>query len=1046
MAWTEEQKVAINESGKNIIVSAGAGSGKTAVLTARTMRLIEDGVHINEMLILTFTKAAAGEMKDRIRKKIKDGISSNPSLKNELELVDQSYITTFDSFALSVVKKYHYLLNISNDIKISDASVIDLAKKKIMDEVFDKYYSDNNDKFNSLIYDFCVKDDDSIKKDILNIADKIDAMTNRDEYLDNYDGNFLNDDFFNKGIDEYRKKLEECKNDIKSKERKLHFYIEGDYEEKINSVLVSVYNASSIKDIIVSVNNCRLPNLPKGSSDEIKQYKEELKVAIDNLKEVVNTYGDDESIKKGIDKSKNYIGAIIEIIKEYLKRLHDYKKEKGLYDFQDIALLSIDIVKKNDDVRKELKGSFKQIMIDEYQDTNDIQENFISMIENNNVYMVGDIKQSIYRFRNANPYIFKSKYDKYAKNDGGLKIDLVKNFRSREEVLSNINEIFNYIMDNSIGGAEYHESHRMVFGNTSYIEEGKTKQDYNMEILEYPFNSKESNYTKEEIEIFTIANDIEEKINSKYQVFDKDDKILRDITYNDFVILLDRTTDFDLYKKIFEYKGIPLNLYKDDSLNNSNDIFILKNIIDLLIKINKNEYDQSFKYDFISIARSYLYEKSDKDIFNIFVNNSFKESDIYSDMKSIALEINSLSIREIIERIVSVTKLYEKMIKVGNINDGIIRISKILDLTGGLGDLGYNIFSFNDYLKDLLSNGYEMKYSTEMSTSEAVKIMTIHKSKGLEYHICYFSGLYKKFNISDIKARFMLDNKYGIIAPYFEDGIKDVVYKYLAKCNYVEEEISEKIRLFYVALTRAKEKMIMLLPSVVESEEFLEDNGTIELGVRKKYQSMADMINSIKSKIIKYYKEVNIEKIGISKDYLFNKKKEKNLKDDKVNSLEVKEIAVEEKNNVLSKSFSKKNNKLLDKNSYNNINYGLKIHEALEYIDFISPKYELIEDEKIREKIKKFINNPLFNNFKNVKIYKEYEFMYKENNNIYHGIIDLLLEYQDKIFIIDYKLSDISDEKYLEQLKGYKNYISKISNKLTITYLYSIMNENLEEI
>ena len=151
MAWTEEQKLAINESGKNIIVSAGAGSGKTAVLTARTMRLIEDGVHINEMLILTFTKAAAGEMKDKKKKKIKDGISSNPSLKNELELVDQSYITTFDSFALSVVKKYHYLLNISNDIKISDASVIDLAKKKIMDEVFDNFYSANNVEFNIFV-------------------------------------------------------------------------------------------------------------------------------------------------------------------------------------------------------------------------------------------------------------------------------------------------------------------------------------------------------------------------------------------------------------------------------------------------------------------------------------------------------------------------------------------------------------------------------------------------------------------------------------------------------------------------------------------------------------------------------------------------------------------------------------------------------------------------------------------------------------------------------------------------------------------------------
>ncbi|MDE5888410.1 MAG: UvrD-helicase domain-containing protein, partial [Bacilli bacterium] len=141
MAWTKEQELAINETGTNIIVSAGAGSGKTAVLTARTMRILNSGTHVNELLILTFTKAAAGEMKERIRKSIKKGIPENPALTKELELIDQAYITTFDSFALSVVKKYHYLLNISNNIGISDASIIDLERVRIMDEVFDKYYT-----------------------------------------------------------------------------------------------------------------------------------------------------------------------------------------------------------------------------------------------------------------------------------------------------------------------------------------------------------------------------------------------------------------------------------------------------------------------------------------------------------------------------------------------------------------------------------------------------------------------------------------------------------------------------------------------------------------------------------------------------------------------------------------------------------------------------------------------------------------------------------------------------------------------------------------
>ena len=180
MAWTPEQQLAIDKTGTNIIVSAGAGSGKTAVLTARTMRILNSGTHVNELLILTFTKAAAGEMKERIRKSIKKGIPDNPSLAKELELIDQAYITTFDSFALSVVKKYHYLLNISNDIGISDASIIDMQKIKIMDQVFDKYYEKPNNLFNKLIYDFCVKDDKDLKDYILKIATKIDAFPNRE--------------------------------------------------------------------------------------------------------------------------------------------------------------------------------------------------------------------------------------------------------------------------------------------------------------------------------------------------------------------------------------------------------------------------------------------------------------------------------------------------------------------------------------------------------------------------------------------------------------------------------------------------------------------------------------------------------------------------------------------------------------------------------------------------------------------------------------------------------------------------------------------------
>lgn len=1044
MAWTKEQQQAIDETGTNIIVSAGAGSGKTAVLTARTMRIIESGTHINELLILTFTKAAAAEMKERIRKSLIKKSKELPELEKEVSLIDQSYITTFDSFALSIVKKYHYLLNISNNIAISEASIIDMKKNEIIDEVFEYYYSINNEQFKKLIYDFCVKDDNDLKKCILKIANKVDSYTDREGYIKNYINVYFSEDYTNKCVEEYESILLNTIEEINKLYYKLSLYTDADYNEKLVETLSPLFNSKSINDIYKVIGLVKLPVL-RNAEEETKLIKEELNSKIKELKDTVYTYGEKEEIINNIKKTRDYTEIIINIVKEYLDRLHEYKKENEIYDFQDIALLSIKVVKENKEVREELKNTFKEIMIDEYQDTNDIQETFISMIENNNVYMVGDIKQSIYRFRDANPYIFKNKYDNYSQHNNGVKIDLVKNFRSRREVLSNINEVFDLIMDNRVGGAEYQESHRMVYGNTSYIEEGLTNYNYDFKILEYEVPEDKS-YSKEEIEIFTIARDIEKKIKDKYQVFDKDEKVLKDISYKDFVILMDRVSEFDTYKKVFEYLGIPLTLYKDDKLNNSDDIYIIKNIIDLIVNINTNNYDSKFKYDFISIARSYLFELTDQEIFNYFKNNTFKESIVYKTFKPISDNLNSKSIPELFEEIINKTNMYEKIIKVGNMDSSSIRISKLMDIASNLSNLGYDIYSFKNYLNELLDSEYDMKYSTTQSDSDSVKIMTIHKSKGLEYHICYYSGLYKQFNISDLKDRFMIDNKYGIITPYFNEGINESVIKYLVKYHYIEEEISERIRLFYVALTRAKETMILLTPKEDEIEYEMDDNNTISVNVRRKYRSFSAIMDSIKFKLNKYYETINIDDIELTKDYLYKNKKENELSEEKINIFKVIPIADIKQEVIEQKHFSKNIHELISKDIKNNIDLGLEMHETLELIDFINPNYDIIENKFIKEKVEKLLNNDMFKNIKEANIYKEHEFIYIKDNNEYHGIIDLMMEYNDHIDIVDYKLNNIKDDNYLKQLNGYKEYIESITNKEINIYLYSIIGETLEKL
>ena len=1025
-SWTREQSEAINKEGTNVIVSAGAGSGKTAVLSERVLRKLKDGVNIDNLLILTFTKAAALEMKERIRKKI----TKVPELKEQLDRIDNAYITTFDSYALSIVKKYNYLLNVNKNVGIIENSIIDLEKEKILDELFDNYYLKKDPKFLKLIDDFCTKDDKEIKEAILSINNKLDLMYEKEIYLKNYLNLFYNDEFIDNKIEQYENLLLEKVSKLNLLLINLEEYVDEDYYEKINNALSELLISDTYERVKENIIN--LPNLPKNTEEEAKKIKEDMSAL---LKELISltSYQDKKEIKESIYKTKDYVEIIINIILEFDKRINNYKFSQDLYEFNDIAKMAIKILEQNKDITEEIKLSLNEILIDEYQDTNDLQDLFISYIENNNVYMVGDIKQSIYRFRNANPNLFKSKYDDYSKNQNGYKIDLNKNFRSREEVLSNINLIFDLIMDDLIGGAEYSKSHRMIFGNMTYNEEGKLNESKDLEIYNYIYD-KTSEYKKEEIEIFMIANDIKKRIENHYQVFDKDSLEIRDMKYSDIAILMDRSSHFMLYKKIFEYLNIPLTVYKDESITDSVDISIVKNLFNLFIK---DKYDESFKYSFISIMRSYLFNLHDDEIFDYFLNNNYQNSELMKKIYSI--DISNLTSDELLLKIIDEFKFYEKMINIGDIEKHIVTLDYLIDMASNLTKMGYTIKDFYEYLEDLTNKNYEITYSAKLEDN-GVKIMTIHKSKGLEFHLCYYSGLYAKFNISDLKERFIFDKKYGFIVPFISNGIRQTIYKDLLKKEYLLDEISERIRLFYVALTRAKEKMIIVAPITEEDSKVVDK---VDLDIRQKYASFLDILNSIKNKINPFIKNIDLSQINLTKEYNFVKKGNYQDKIKKNNvTLIVNELQFE-MNEVEKQHFSKTTNKLYTSEEIKNMEFGKKIHSIFENIDFKNPNYTgLTEFEK--EKVTSFVENDILKNV--IHMYKEYEFIYMVENIEYHGIIDLLLEYQDKYAIVDYKLKHIEDKDYLNQLNGYKKYIEDLTNKPVEIYLYSILDENLKKL
>ena len=1034
--WTKEQEEAIYTSGKNIIVSAGAGSGKTAVLSERVLHKIEEGTHVNELLILTFTRAAADEMKDRIRKKI----SGKEELKKELTLLNSSYITTFDSFALSVVKKYHYLLNITDNINITDESIVKIQNKKILDEIFERSYK--NIRFQELIKKYCIKTDKVLKENILSIALKIDGFIDPFGFIDNVYNNFFNENNVDNLLKTYESIINDLKKTIELEIENMSLYFDSDYIEKVNDAVYNILNADI--DELHLYSTVKLPTVPRGSSEEAKASKDSLKKACDKLLSYGN-YGTINDIKNDIYSTKDTVLTILDIIKEFLLEIEKYKKENDIYTFNDISKLSIKILKENENIREELKGSFKEIMIDEYQDTNDVQETFIGMISNNNVYMVGDIKQSIYRFRGSNPEIFKEKYSNYSKDIGGYKIDLIKNFRSRSEVLDNINKIFCLIMDYNLGSAEYSVSHQMVYGNTAYDIEKVNGFNYNFRVLEYLNKQKESGFSDIEVEIFTIAKDIKNKLDNNFQVFDKEDGKLRNATYNDFVIILDRSKYFDDFKKIFEYFDIPLTILKDGKLNSTTDILLIKNLVNFIIKIKEDVYDIDFKYDFISIARSFLYEYSDEYIFDIVTNNKIKETTIYNDLSTLSDKLNSYTSSLLFNDILDVTNFYNKLNKVGDYEEVNVRLKTINSLSSSLSSLGLSIMDFKDYLTDIIENDEDIKYATYTKEGNSVKILTIHKSKGLEYPICYFADLDHEFNTSELKDKFIVDKKYGLIVPSNLEEIDNSLLKEMYKYDFNREEVSEKIRLFYVALTRAREQMIIVLPDRETRTLEKNNDGVIEEIRRLSFNKLSSFIYGIKNYLYSYFEQIDIEKLGLTKNYLYPKKIVQETLNNIKDNINVEEINIEDEV-VEEKHFSKETNKIITKEENDLMKFGTKAHEIFELLDFRNIDLSLVDNKFIRNKVEKFLSNDLLKNISNANIYKEYEFIYNKDNNEYHGIIDLMLEYDNHIDIIDYKLKGITDENYIKQLNGYKEYIEKISNKEVSTYLYSILDEKVLQI
>ena len=1009
--WTSEQLEAIYVRDTNVIVSAGAGSGKTAVLTERVYQMIVEGYRLDEIVVLTFTNAAAFEMRERIRGKL----LKDPNLKEKAQEVDTSYIMTFDAFALALVKKYHYLLDLDQRISITDDSIVQIQRRKELNKILQDLYRNPTPEFLSYMRRFALRDDREFQRFLLKIDANADLAIDREDYLSNYEKRHYSLDRVINDLNTLMKETQKRIEEIIIKSREIEDVDDQKNIEGSLSPFLTIAEYSSFYALMYGYQFPRVPSrkgLPPLSEEE-KNYRDALKKMAHELRDMIKTIGDKDVAVSRYLSTQNDVHFCLEIVSLLHERMEEFKKVHHIYTFSDIAKLALSLLDQ-DLVQQELKSKIRAVMVDEYQDTSDIQDAFLMKLSHNNLYMVGDIKQSIYRFRNANCNLFMDKYLRYARNEGGKKIDLNQNFRSRKEVIEDINQMFSRIMFLDYGGANYKQDHIILFGNQSYVKEGKTKENYHMEVLGY---AKETEEKDEEVRL--IAEDILKKVQN-YPIFDKSTGLFHQATYRDFAILMDRKTDFDRYQKIFEEYHIPIRIEKDDNLIASYPITALESLLKVYYAIIKNQFDSVFQHAFCSLYRSFIYGGSDLELEQIVLNRSFYDTELYQKIYELSQELQTHSLSYQVRNLIDAFDFENRLISIGDIEKGRKQIEHVYETISTMEEMEYTLEDFITYLSEIHELGIVLTSSYEDDGSDSVRLLSIHKSKGLEFPVVYYSGLSNDFNLQDLKGLFLSSLKYGILVPVIDENAPDTFYHYLARMDETKEELSEKIRLFYVAATRAKEKMIYIMNIKKKDPYFLSSSHSLlHLLLRTDFPHDA----------------------FIFKEAEGPKEREINHEDENefMPPIEIRSLEIPTKIKTAKRASLEA--KGVDPSL---LAYGENLHFIFELLDFHHPSLDFIQDEKEKRYVEKFLHSPLYKAHRNEKFYHEYAYFDEETQK--EGIIDLLFIGEKEATIIDFKTSEIDKEKYQDQLSTYKRYVERVFHLPVRCYLYSMIKGEFIEL
>ena len=956
MKWTKEQEQAIYEKNTNILVAAAAGSGKTAVLVERIInKIINENIDIDKLLVVTFTNAAASEMRERVLNAIYEKLendSENQNLQRQITLLNKASICTIDSFCLDVVRNHFYKLdNVSPNFRIGDTTEIELLKQEIIEEIFEKKYEEEDKDFNTLINTYTsYRDDTPLKEIILKIYNYIQSNPFPEKWLNekiemfNLEGkkeeysDFSNTVWGEELLKEVEEELIDDITALQDIEDSLSFdpelnkfwqTIRSDID-MLQTLKNNLDNWDRAYEISKNINFVTWPRKKIESS-----IKEEAKIIRDDVKKKLNKVinkiliCDSDEAKQDIQDMYNILDKLKYVILEFQEEFSKRKRERNIVDFNDIEHLALKILLKETeegkieptDVAKKYKEKYIEIAIDEYQDSNLVQEYILNAVsKGDNIFMVGDVKQSIYKFRQAMPELFLDKYKNYKKiedkkQEDNLKIKLFKNFRSRENVLKFTNLIFQDIMSNLLGDIEYNQEEYLNLG-AQYPEE---KQNLNTEIniIDLKENEEEqSNVSTEdlnenveneeqqeriediELEARFVANKIREIVQNKYQIWDAKKDTYRDIKYKDIVVLLRSTSNI---APIFEQEIIRLDMpVFSDSSQEYLDSIEIQTIMSLLKIIDNPMQD----IPLVTVLRSNIGKFTDDELVEIRLSDKYEN--YYTCMKKAKLDVNPklkdkiqrffesieewrkeqeyLSLDELIWKIYIDTGYYNY---VGVMPNGALRQANLKMLfqrakqyeSSNFKGL-YNFINFIEKLR--LSSGDLGAAKLIGENDDVIRIMSIHKSKGLEFPVVFLSSTGKQFNLMDLNQNILLHQEMGIGVKYinYERQVQyDTLTKTAMKNKILVETLSEEMRILYVALTRAKEKLFI----TGLSKDYEKEAENIEKQICR-YPKYLDKINPILVKKYKRYLDwimlvYNYEKETAKNFVNFNIYKKKELLD-----------------------------------------------------------------------------------------------------------------------------------------------------------------------